>query len=144
MVSGAPVLRGMEHGVGRAAFDDAARFALLGEEEGTPVGDSGRLLHVVGHDDDRDLLRQALDGFLHASRGRRVERRARFVHQQQLSRMPTQPTRKMRSSPRFSHVTFETGVISQTVRRLTARTQFRPHTDHRTSTRHTPPFAHSL
>src|SRR5262249_18486786 len=46
------------------------------------VRDPGRLLHVVGDEDDRVLVLQLQHQFLDASRGDRVESGAGFVHQQ--------------------------------------------------------------
>ena len=54
------------------------------EEEGRGLGNAGRLLHVVCHDDDRVALLQVLDEILDLERGDRVERRARLVHQHDL------------------------------------------------------------
>src|SRR5687768_9005069 len=75
--------------LGGVVLDEPARATValgrhLGREERGAVADAGRLLHVVGHDDDRvpvlDLLHQLLD-----ARGRdRVERRARLVHEDHL------------------------------------------------------------
>ena len=70
--------------VGRAALDDAARAALLGQEERRLLGHPGRLLHVVGDDHDRHLGPELGDRLLDPAGRGRVERRARLVHQQHL------------------------------------------------------------
>src|SRR5581483_6348720 len=49
--------------------------------EGRHVGHAGRLLHVVGHDDDRVVPLELLHQVLDPGGGDRVEGRARLVHQ---------------------------------------------------------------
>ena len=55
---------------------------LLGQEERAALRDPLRLLHVVRHDDDGHLGGDVADGLLDPVRRRRVEGRARLVHQQ--------------------------------------------------------------
>src|SRR3972149_5436600 len=55
---------------------------LAHEEEGDLVGDARRLLHVVGHNGDRVFFAQVLDQLLDLRGGHRVQRGARFVHQE--------------------------------------------------------------
>ena len=50
--------------------------------KGGEVRGTRRLLHVVGDDQDRDLLLELGDQFLDGRGGDRVERRGRFVEQQ--------------------------------------------------------------
>ena len=74
-----------EHLLGRPLLDDMPRPSLaVDEEQGTPMGDPLCLLHVVGDDDDRDLLAQLGDGFLDYAGRYGVEGRAGLVHQQYL------------------------------------------------------------
>ena len=65
--------------VGPVALDQLAE-----PEEGRHVGDARRLLHVVRDDDDRVAALELVDQLLDALRRDRVERRRRFVHQQDL------------------------------------------------------------
>lgn len=55
-----------------------------GEEDGCLIGDSSRLLHVVGDDDDRIVFDEFVDQILDFRGGNGVERRGRFVHQEHL------------------------------------------------------------
>src|SRR5436853_7398911 len=82
VVLGPGVVGGVEQFAGGPELDDPARVALVGEEEGRVVGHPGRLLHVVGDDDDRDLGADLPDRLLDALGGGRVERRAGLVHEQ--------------------------------------------------------------
>src|ERR1700722_20010098 len=72
----------LEHLLGWPGLDNLSRLVLLCEEERAVVRHSVRLLHVVGHDDDRDLTCYVLDGLFDTARRRRVEGRAGFVHEQ--------------------------------------------------------------
>src|ERR671917_1123382 len=83
------VARRGEHRLGAVVLDQHARagvalLAHLGGEERARVADAGRLLHVVGDDDDRvgvlDLPHELLD----ATRGDGVEGRAGLVHEDHL------------------------------------------------------------
>ena len=49
--------------------------------EGGVVGDARRLLHVVGDDGDRVVVRQFVDQFLDLGGGDRIERRAGLIEQ---------------------------------------------------------------
>ena len=76
-----------EHRAGVVVLDELAGLAGARDvEERRPVGDAGRLLHVVRHDHDRVVLLQLLDQVLDGEGGDRVERRAGLVHQQHVGR----------------------------------------------------------
>src|SRR5580658_287706 len=82
IVARPPVLRVVEQLVSGAGLDDPSGYPLLRQEEGTLLGHPRRLLHVVGHDDDRHVGCQFADGLLDvASRGG-VEGGARLVHEE--------------------------------------------------------------
>src|SRR5829696_7970143 len=68
-----------EHRGGRPELDQLAEI-----HEGRELRDAGRLLHVVGHDDDRELGAQLLDQFFDLAGRDWVERRGRLVEQDQL------------------------------------------------------------
>ena len=51
---------------------------------GREIGHAGRLLHIVGDDQDGDLILEIRDEFLDAGRGNRVQRRRGLVEQQDL------------------------------------------------------------
>src|SRR5919197_3701686 len=70
------VVRRGEHLLRRADLDKLAE-----PEERRAVGDASRLLHVVGHDDDRVLALELVDELLDLQRGDRVERREGLVHE---------------------------------------------------------------
>src|SRR6266513_3408386 len=55
---------------------------LAQEHEARGVGHAGRLLHVVGHDDDRVAVLQLEHQLLDLRRGDGIEGRARLVHQE--------------------------------------------------------------
>ena len=57
---------------------------LAAEEEGRPVGDPGRLLGVVRHEDDRVFGLQPPEGLLDLRGRDRVEPRARLVEEDEL------------------------------------------------------------
>src|SRR5262249_40434273 len=59
-------------------------YQLAQQEEPGPLRDTRRLLHVVGHDCDRQLLLEIVDQLLDLGRRDRVERRTGLVHQQDL------------------------------------------------------------
>src|SRR6476646_5360175 len=63
-VARARIGRLVEDLCGRSRLDDGSGRARLREEEGAVLGDPRRLLHVVGHDDDRDVLSQLRDRLL--------------------------------------------------------------------------------
>ena len=66
-------------------FDVSAELDQLAEiHEGGELRDAGRLLHVVGDDDDRELGAQLLDQLLDLAGRDRVERRGRLVEQDHL------------------------------------------------------------
>src|SRR5215218_6050566 len=96
VVLGAPVGRGGEDRVGAVVLDQqagavAGALGGLGGEEGRPVRDPGRLLHVVGDDHDRVVPLELLHQVLDASGGHRVEGRAGFVHQDHVRRDGDRP-----------------------------------------------------
>src|SRR3954452_17646603 len=68
-----------EHLVGPAELDQVAEM-----KEGGLLRDPRRLLHVVGHDHDREARAQLVDELLDMGGGDRVERRAGLVHQDYL------------------------------------------------------------
>src|SRR4029453_14720434 len=87
VVLGPLVRRAGEDGLGAVELDQQAGTAVrlgvdLGRVEGGGVGDAGGLLHVVGHDHDRELVLDLLHQVLDAGGGDGVERRARLVHEQ--------------------------------------------------------------
>src|SRR4029453_7215194 len=87
VVLGPLVRRAGEDGLGAVELDQQAGAAVrlgvdLGRVEGGGVGDAGGLLHVVGHDHDRELVLDLLHQVLDAGGGDGVERRARLVHEQ--------------------------------------------------------------
>jgi hypothetical protein len=65
----------------RALLDQVACPVLTHRQEDRLVGDPCCLLHVVGDDDDGVVLLQLFHQLLDAQRGHRIERRAGFVHQ---------------------------------------------------------------
>src|SRR5512133_1041924 len=71
--------RGRKQLLGAIVLDEAAQ-----PEESRVIRHARGLLHVVRHDDDRVLLLQPVDQLLDALSGDRVQRRRRFVHQQDL------------------------------------------------------------
>src|SRR5947209_17246508 len=56
-------------------------FGHLGRVERGAVADARRLLHVVGHDHDRELVLHLPHQLFDAGGGDRIESRARLVHQ---------------------------------------------------------------
>src|SRR5689334_17816982 len=79
------LVRDAEDLLGGVHLDQATWLAGAGEvEERGVLGDSGGLLHVVGHDDDRVLLLELVDQVLDRGGGDRVEGGAGLVHQQDL------------------------------------------------------------
>src|SRR6202163_5041236 len=79
VVLGTSIARRGEDLVGFAEFDQLAEI-----HEGGLVRDARGLLHVVGDDGDRIVLRQFLDQLLDLGGGNGVERRAGFVEQDHL------------------------------------------------------------
>src|SRR4051812_17260861 len=81
-----PLLLRVSEDLGRdVVLDQAARVAgLRDREERRTVADASRLLHVVGHDDDRELVLQLEDEILDRTGRDRVERRTGLVHQDHL------------------------------------------------------------
>src|SRR5690606_28031170 len=82
--AGDVVLRLTPGGVGKQDRRRTALDQFTEVEERGPVRYPGGLLHVVGDDDDREILPEATDELLDLRRGDRIERRARFVHQKDL------------------------------------------------------------
>src|SRR6202171_1132983 len=74
VVLGTSIARRGEELVGFAEFDQLAEI-----HEGGLVRDARGLLHVVGDDGDRVVLRQFLDQFLDLGGRNRIERRAWLV-----------------------------------------------------------------
>src|ERR1041385_1493392 len=73
-------LRGVrEDPRGRAELDQ-----FTDVEERRVIGDARGLLHVVRDDDDREILFQLENQFLDPARRDRIERRSRFVHENNL------------------------------------------------------------
>src|SRR5690606_41389719 len=62
-----------------------------GEEKGRLVGDPGRLLQVMGDDDDGELLFKRENEILNPAGGDGVQRRARLIHQQHLGAYRQRP-----------------------------------------------------
>src|SRR5215204_4730547 len=96
VVLGALVGRGGEDGVGAVVLDQqagavAGTLGGLGGEEGRPVRDPGRLLHVVGDDHDRVVPLELLHQVLDAAGGDRVQGRAGLVHQDHVRRDRDRP-----------------------------------------------------
>ena len=83
---GARVAGRREYRARRAILDQ-----LAGEHECRAVGDARCLLHVVRHDDDRDLLAELVHQLFDPLRAEWVERRRRLVEQG--SRWATSPAR---------------------------------------------------
>src|SRR6266568_716393 len=79
VILGLFLLRGGEDLLGHPAFNHFPQV-----EKGGDVGDPGRLLHVVGDDDDGVPLLQLLDQLLDLQGRDRVEGRGRLVHQDHL------------------------------------------------------------
>src|SRR5436190_5228603 len=76
------LLSGVREDLERIAYLDEVALAIVAErEERRPVAHPGRLLHVVGHDHDRDARAEVVDQTLDLQCRDRVERRARLVHQ---------------------------------------------------------------
>ena len=72
-----------EDHVGVVVLDELAGLAGARDvEERGAVGDARRLLHVVGHDDDRVVVLELLDEVFDRERRDRVERGAGLVHEQ--------------------------------------------------------------
>ena len=67
-----------------AHLDEVAGAVVAHREERGPVADAGRLLHVVGHDDDRVVLAQLGHQLLDAEGRDGIERRRRLVHEDHL------------------------------------------------------------
>src|SRR5690606_24328213 len=68
-----------KYGGRRAKLDQPAR-----EEKGRLVGHPGGLLHVVRHDDDRQLLFERKEQVLDARRGDGIESRTGLIEQEHL------------------------------------------------------------
>src|SRR5215475_12537851 len=79
VVLGFLLLRLDEDRVGDVVLDQLAEVHV-----GGVVGHARRLLHVVGHDHDRELLAQVADQFLDPRGRDRIERRGGFVEQDHL------------------------------------------------------------
>src|ERR1039458_2868865 len=73
IVRGPFVVRAVEDLFGRAGLDDPSWLVLGRQEEGTGVAHALRLLHVVGDDDDGDVVGDLADRILDASCARGVE-----------------------------------------------------------------------
>src|ERR1700686_1507648 len=71
--------RRLEDGVGLVELDQ-----LSEQEESRVIGDTGRLLHIVGHDHHRALILEPEQEFLAFGGGNRVQGRARLVEQKHL------------------------------------------------------------
>src|SRR5688500_18494021 len=89
VVLGALVGRVGEDLLGAVVLDEdprtgVARLVHLGGEEGATVRYPSGLLHVVGDDDDGVLLLELGHEILDAAGRDRIERRARFVHEDDL------------------------------------------------------------
>src|SRR5713226_4970418 len=79
------VARGVEQIRGRGELDELTVPALgIHEHERGEIGDARRLLHVVGHDDNRVLARQLDHQVFDLQRGDGIESRARLVHEDHL------------------------------------------------------------
>src|SRR5581483_4267590 len=77
--------RAREDAAGRAFLDDPAGLLFgLDQEQGATVGQALGLLHVMGDDDDRDLVLDGAHGLLHDAGADRVQGGARLVHQEDL------------------------------------------------------------
>lgn len=74
VILGLLVLRFDKDGVGDIEFDQFAHIHI-----GGIVGDPGGLLHVVGDDQDGDLVLEVGDQFFDAGGCDRVQRGSRFV-----------------------------------------------------------------
>src|SRR6478735_3775576 len=79
VVLGASIARRGEDLAGLVEFDQLPKI-----HEGGLVRDARRLLHVMGDDGDRVVLRQFLDQFLDLRGRDRIERRARLIEQDHL------------------------------------------------------------
>src|SRR5438105_4831750 len=79
VVLGSAVVRVGEHLLRGPELDH-----LSGQEEGGPVRNTRRLLHVMGDDDDGVALLQPAHELLDSEGGVRVEGRGGLVHQQHL------------------------------------------------------------
>src|SRR5699024_5724679 len=78
-------VRVLEDLLGRADLDELARLTgRLQREERGLIGHTRGLLHVVGHDDDRELLLELVDQVLDGQGRNRVEGGAGLVHEQDL------------------------------------------------------------
>ena len=66
----------------RSGLDQLPGPVLVHQQEGAAVRDPHGLLHVVGHDHDRDPVLELPDEFFDPLGGDRVERRGGLVHEQ--------------------------------------------------------------
>src|SRR5262252_4510685 len=78
------VLGDLLPGVGENLFRSVMLDESAEHEEGRVLRNARRLLHVVGHDDDRIVAFQLVDELLDLLRCDRVERGSRLVHQDDL------------------------------------------------------------
>src|ERR1051326_2306729 len=77
IVFGLFLRRAGEDSAGGVKFDQFAQVKKGGE-----IGDAGGLLHVVGDDDDGDVVLQFEDQVFDPGGGQWVKRRGRFVHEE--------------------------------------------------------------
>ena len=85
VVLGALIGRAREQLLGVVVLDEdagAPPVAHVEAEESGALGDARRLLHVVGHDDERVVAFEVVHQLLDRGRGDRVERRGGLVEQQ--------------------------------------------------------------
>src|SRR5918999_119793 len=66
----------------RSGLAKLDQFAQI--EKSGVVGNPGRLLHIMGNNDNGESVLQLVDQFFYFSGGNRVESRTRLVHQQHL------------------------------------------------------------